>query len=212
MTKNPIVRFASAARKWIGYDAVIRDLGLGTQTTKVRLEEHPGSVWAVETGGTILMDVTNSPNSEQTLDRLCKLRRSILVRTAVFMAIGILTIVQLVNMSDFVLFFLLASGVSAMFLTQVVAKHEEARQHVLVISTTMEKRSPDLSKETVEAGSLLMATLRQLATHEALLPSEVKRGLLAGANKHLRQEMPHPSADTLNEVNEAVREALKQRA
>lgn len=195
-------------------DVVIDGLGFGGRTNQVRVAEHPGGLWAVESGSTLLIDVSGDPLSEEKLDRLCKLRRSIAIRTAIVVTLGIAALTQLMMLADLAGLFIVAMLIAALFLASKVSAHEESRQYVVSISTDPSaiKNSIEGSdaKETAKAGAMLAQTLRQFAANEALVPARPKSELIARANHALRQGLPSVSASTLHNVNSDVTDVLSQ--
>lgn len=198
--------------QWCEVDTVLSGLGFGVPSGLVRSKEHPGSLWAVETGSTLLVDVSDNPNSEETLLRLCKQRRSIAVFTALTVLMGIITMTQLVVMTDLIGLALLGTVVSGAFLASRVSAHEESRRHVFQISTdptaVRHGIEGDSAKEGARAGEMLAQALRQFAANEAFVPENQKRELIARVSQALRPSLPMVDAQTVHSATSDITDVL----
>lgn len=212
MSDNKAIALGKKFLRWAGVPTVIDGLGFGSQTTRVATEAHPGGLWAVETGSTILVDVSANPGSGETLARLVKLRRSIAIYTAIVVALGIVTLSQLMLLNDVAGVWLLATLVAALFLVNRVAVHEESRRHVVEISTDPSSTKNGIAgqeaKDAASAGADLAHVMRQFATHEALMSSDIKNGLVDRASRAMRQELPAVTASTITDVTQDINHAL----
>ena len=214
MSKNnsKLVTFGKKLLNWAHVPMVLDGLGFGAQTTRVVTDQHPGGLWALETGSTVLVDVSGNPDSSQTLDRLRKLRRSIALYTALVVTLGIITLISFMMVSSAAGLWLVATLVSSIFLASKVAAHEESRHHVVEISTDATAIrngiAGDEAKEAAQAGSELVHVLRQFANNEALLPTPVKKDLITRASSALRPELPFVTASSITDVTQDIRQAL----
>lgn len=214
MPNTKVKAAAKRIMKWCGVDSVLNGIGFGVPSGQVRSAEHPGGLWAVETGSTLLVDVSANPASEATLLRLCKLRRGITVFTALTVLLGILTMTQLAAGTGFAGTFVLATLVSVSFLTAKVSAHQEARRHVFEISTDVSALKHGIegepAKEGARAGEKLAQALRQFAANEVFVPENHKRELITRVSEALRPGLPTVNAQAVHSVTGDISDVLSR--
>lgn len=199
--------------KWTNVSTVISGLGIGGKALQVRTAEHPGGLWAVQTGSTILVDVSGSDRSEEMLSRLVKMRRSIAVRTAVVVALAILTLSMLARGADYAGLALVATLIAGIFLAGKVSAHEESLHYVVEISTDADSIRNGVegaeAKEAAKAGAALAHALRQFTANEALLQAQPKRELIERVSYGLRQTLPTVEGATIVNATEDINNVLQ---